>query len=79
MRRRATATEILLIARGTEAAALALHRFGFGPSSRSVGYSIAAVAADPRGALLAELERPRASFRRQRTLALERRSRARGV
>jgi uncharacterized protein (DUF1800 family) len=52
----------LLIARGTEAAALALHRFGFGPSSRSASYSIAALAADPRGALLAELERPRASL-----------------
>jgi uncharacterized protein (DUF1800 family) len=35
-------------------AALALHRFGFGPR---VG-SIAAIASDPRGALLAELERP---------------------
>src|SRR3984893_2405773 len=37
-------------------AALALHRFGFGPRSGS----IAAIAADPRGALLAELERPSA-------------------
>jgi uncharacterized protein (DUF1800 family) len=35
-------------------AALALHRFGFGPR---VG-SIAAIAADPRGALLAEIDRP---------------------
>jgi uncharacterized protein (DUF1800 family) len=35
-------------------AALALHRFGFGPRSGS----IAAIAADPRGALFAELERP---------------------
>jgi uncharacterized protein (DUF1800 family) len=35
-------------------AALALHRFGFGPRPGS----IAAVASDPRGALLAELERP---------------------
>src|SRR5262249_8203707 len=35
-------------------AALALHRFGFGP----VGGSIAAIADDPRGALLADLERP---------------------
>jgi uncharacterized protein (DUF1800 family) len=35
-------------------AALALHRFGFGPR---VG-SIAAIAADPRGAILAEIERP---------------------
>jgi uncharacterized protein (DUF1800 family) len=38
-------------------AALALHRFGFGPR---VG-SIAAIAADPRGALLAELDRPGAA------------------
>src|SRR5437016_4681040 len=37
-------------------AALALHRFGFGPRSGS----IAAIAGDPRGALLAELERPNA-------------------
>src|SRR5262245_2551664 len=36
------------------AAALGLHRFGFGP----VGDAIAAIAADPRGALLADLERP---------------------
>jgi uncharacterized protein (DUF1800 family) len=36
------------------AAALALHRFGFGP----VPGAIAAIAHDPRGALLAELERP---------------------
>lgn len=35
-------------------AALALHRFGFGPRSGS----IAAIASDPRGALLAELDRP---------------------
>ena len=39
---------------GKEAAALALHRFGFGPA----GDSIAAIAADPRGALLADLDRP---------------------
>src|SRR5437899_12829777 len=39
-------------------AALALHRFGFGPRSGS----IAAIAADPRGALLAELERPNAAL-----------------
>jgi uncharacterized protein (DUF1800 family) len=39
---------------GKAAAALGLHRFGFGP----VGDAIAAVAADPRGALLADLERP---------------------
>src|SRR5205807_659383 len=37
-------------------AVLALHRFGFGPRSAS----IAAIAADPRGALLADLERPNA-------------------
>ena len=37
-------------------AALALHRFGFGP----VPGAIAAMADDPRGALLAELERPSA-------------------
>ena len=35
-------------------AALALHRFGCGPRAGSV----AAIAADPRGALLAELDRP---------------------
>ena len=35
-------------------AALALHRFGLGPRPGS----IAAIASDPRGALLAELERP---------------------
>jgi uncharacterized protein (DUF1800 family) len=40
--------------KGREAAALALHRFGFGPG----GGSIAAVADDPRGAVLADLERP---------------------
>jgi uncharacterized protein (DUF1800 family) len=39
---------------GKAAAALGLHRFGFGP----VGDAIAAIAADPRGALLADLERP---------------------
>src|SRR5438477_6314131 len=39
---------------GKNAAALGLHRFGFGP----VGYAITAIAADPRGALLADLERP---------------------
>ena len=36
------------------AAALALHRFGFGPRAGS----IAAIASDPRGALLAELDKP---------------------
>jgi len=35
-------------------AALALHRFGFGPQPGS----IAAIASDPRGAVLAELDRP---------------------
>lgn len=35
-------------------AALALHRFGFGPR----GGAIAAIASDPRGALLAELDKP---------------------
>ena len=39
---------------GREAAALALHRFGFGPAAGS----IAAIADDPRGAVLADLERP---------------------
>ena len=38
-------------------AALALHRFGMGPRPGS----IAAIEADPRGALIAELERPSAS------------------
>ena len=35
-------------------AALALHRFGFGPRTGSID----AIADDPRGALLAELEQP---------------------
>src|SRR5262245_15979973 len=38
----------------TAQAALALHRFGLGPRPGS----IAAIASDPRGALLAEIERP---------------------
>ena len=38
----------------TASAALSLHRFGFGPRPGA----IAAIASDPRGALLAELERP---------------------
>lgn len=42
--------------RGKQAAALALHRFGFGGARGS----IAAIASDPRGALLADIERPRA-------------------
>ena len=37
-------------------AALALHRFGFGPRPGS----IAAIAPDPRAAVLAELDRPNA-------------------
>jgi uncharacterized protein (DUF1800 family) len=41
---------------GKEAAALALHRFGFGP----VADQIDALAADPRGALQADLDRPAA-------------------
>lgn len=40
--------------RGREAAALALHRFGFGPAPGSIN----AIADDPRGAMLADLERP---------------------
>jgi uncharacterized protein (DUF1800 family) len=40
--------------RGKEAAALALHRFGFGP----VRDQTAAIAGDPRGAILADLEHP---------------------
>ena len=39
---------------GKAAAAIGLHRFGFGP----VGDAITAIAPDPRGALLADLERP---------------------
>lgn len=41
---------------GKEAAALALHRFGFGP----LGDQINAIAADPRGALAADIDRPAA-------------------
>jgi uncharacterized protein (DUF1800 family) len=37
-------------------AAVALHRFGFGPRPGT----IAAIASDPRGALLAELDKPNA-------------------
>ncbi len=48
--------------RGKEAAALALHRFGFGPLLRRDGYSLDAIAADPCGALLADLERPNAGL-----------------
>ncbi|HEU5274118.1 MAG TPA: DUF1800 family protein [Xanthobacteraceae bacterium] len=43
-------------------AALALHRFGLGPKSGTLPGSIAAVASDPRGALLAELARPGAGL-----------------
>jgi uncharacterized protein (DUF1800 family) len=42
-----------MAARGPQAAALALHRFGLGPRRNS----IAAIASDPRGALLEELDR----------------------
>src|SRR5580658_9914410 len=48
----------LVTAGGKETAALALHRFGFGPA----GNGIAAIAADPRGALLADLERSQAGL-----------------
>jgi uncharacterized protein (DUF1800 family) len=44
--------------RGKDAAALALHRFGFGPARDS----IAAIAGDPRGALLSDLDRPGAGL-----------------
>ena len=44
----------VLTPRGQEAAALALHRFGFGPRNDS----IALFASDPHAALLADLERP---------------------
>ncbi len=44
------------MARDPEKAALALHRFGFGPR---VG-SIAAIASDPQGAIAADLDRPHA-------------------
>ena len=42
------------MARNPQEAALALHRFGFGPR----GGSIETIADDPRGALIAELDRP---------------------
>ena len=42
------------MARNPQEAALALHRFGFGPRTGS----IEALADDPRGALIAELDRP---------------------
>ena len=43
---------------GREQAVLALHRFGLGPQPSSV----VAIASDPRGALLAELDRPGAGL-----------------
>ncbi len=39
-------------------AALALHRFGLGPRPGTMPGSIAAIAADPRGVLMAELDKP---------------------
>jgi uncharacterized protein (DUF1800 family) len=48
-------------AQGKAAAAIALHRFGFGPAGDSMA-AIAAIAGDPRGALLADLERPQAGM-----------------
>src|ERR1051325_5619284 len=44
--------------RDARAAALALHRFGLGPSSGT----IEAIASDPQGALLAELDKPSAGL-----------------
>ena len=44
------------MARDPSKAALALHRFGFGPRQGM----IASIASDPQGAVLAELEQPRA-------------------
>jgi uncharacterized protein (DUF1800 family) len=44
------------MARDPSKAALALHRFGFGPRQGM----ITSIASDPQGAVLAELERPRA-------------------
>jgi uncharacterized protein (DUF1800 family) len=49
---------LVVTARGKDAAALALHRFGFGPA----GNAVATIAGDPRGALLADLERPQAGL-----------------
>src|ERR1700724_4302458 len=43
------------MAREARAAALALHRFGLGPRAGA----ITAIASDPQGALLAELDRPK--------------------
>lgn len=47
-----------MIARGKEAAALALHRFGFGPARGGID----AIADDPCGAILADLDRPLAGI-----------------
>ena len=57
------------------AAALALHRFGLGPRAGS----IAAIASDPRGALLAELDRPDIGHIADTDLDAERAVLARGV
>ena len=46
------------MAREARAAALALHRFGLGPRAGA----IEAIAPDPQGALLAELDRPGAGL-----------------
>src|ERR1700745_1675371 len=46
------------MARDTRAAALALHRFGLGPGAGA----IEAMASDPQGALLAELDQPGAGL-----------------
>jgi uncharacterized protein (DUF1800 family) len=54
--------EIVVTPRGKEAAALAFHRFGFGPCLGQSGYSIASIASDPRGALLSDLDRPKAGL-----------------
>jgi hypothetical protein len=45
---------------GKVAAALALHRFGLGPSLGSRAGAISAIESDPRGAVLAGLDRPNA-------------------
>ena len=45
---------------GKVAAALALHRFGLGPSLGSRSGAIAAIESDPRGAVLAGLDQPNA-------------------
>jgi uncharacterized protein (DUF1800 family) len=46
------------MARDTKAAALALHRFGLGPRAGL----IEAIASDPQGALMADLDRPSAGL-----------------